>query len=82
MRPKRWGGHFFHATDTRGLWRCACGAECMVVVRVADLVATMRAFNLYRFPLLRTSTRARGFLRAKGWSTWTPINPPHTKARR
>lgn len=78
----RAGGHKFYRTRTTGILQCPCGAQCMVVVRLAGTVATMRAFNLYRHPLLTTTTAARGLLRAKGWSTWTPTTPQHAKARR
>jgi hypothetical protein len=81
--PKKWGGHRFYKTRVRGIYQCRCGAQCMVVVRVADLVATLRAFNLYRHPLMtRASREPRGIIRARGWSTWTPTNPPHVTRRR
>ena len=66
----------------RGLWACACGVQCMVVVRLAGTTATLRAFNLYRHPLLTAATKSpNGLMRAKGWSTWSTMQPAHATAR-
>lgn len=70
--------HRFMPTKTRGVYRCACGVQCMVVVRMNGCVATMRAINLYRHPMLTTATRSpNGLLRAKGWTHWSTMQPAH-----
>lgn len=74
--------HRWMPTDTRGVYRCACGAQCMVVVRLAGVVATLRAISLYRHPMLTNAVKKpTGLLRAKGWTHWSTLQPSHVTAR-
>lgn len=64
-----------------GVRACACGAERMMVVRIIGIVPTMRAIALFRYPLLTSTSKPRGILRAKGWAAWSTLSPAHATRR-
>jgi hypothetical protein len=73
--------HRFFSTGIPGILRCACGVQCMAVVRLAGRVATLRAITLYRYPLLTNTGKPGGIIRAKGWSAWSTHQPGHVTPR-
>jgi hypothetical protein len=73
--------HHFLPTNIPGVSACACGIERMFVVRVVGLRATFRGFALYRFREWRGAPRARGVIRAVGWTSWQSYCPVHIRRK-